>query len=164
VEHGMKGNTKILQYLNSVLKNELTAINQYFLHSRMFRNWGLERLGETEYKESIDEMKHADRLIARILFLEGLPNLQDLGKLLIGENVKECLQCDLKLEMATREVLKNAIAESESSADYVSREIFESILESEEEHIDFLETQLDLVARVGIENYCQSQIGKGAES
>jgi len=160
----MKGNTKILQYLNSVLKNELTAINQYFLHSRMFRNWGLERLGETEYKESIDEMKHADRLIARILFLEGLPNLQDLGKLLIGENVKECLQCDLKLEMAAREVLKNAIAESESSADYVSREIFESILESEEEHIDFLETQLDLVARVGIENYCQSQIGKGAES
>lgn len=160
----MKGNTKILQYLNSVLKNELTAINQYFLHSRMFRNWGLERLGETEYKESIDEMKHADRLIARILFLEGLPNLQDLGKLLIGENVKECLQCDLKLEMAAREVLKNAIAESESSADYVSREIFESILESEEEHIDFLETQLDLVARIGIENYCQSQIGKGAES
>jgi bacterioferritin len=160
----MKGNTKILQYLNSVLKNELTAINQYFLHSRMFRNWGLERLGETEYKESIDEMKHADRLIARILFLEGLPNLQDLGKLLIGENVKECLQCDLKLEMAARDVLKNAIAESESSADYISREIFESILESEEEHIDFLETQLDLVARIGIENYCQSQIGKGAES
>jgi bacterioferritin len=157
----MKGNPKILQFLNSVLKNELTAINQYFLHSRMFRNWGLERLGKTEYEESIDEMKHADRLIARILFLEGLPNLQDLGKLLIGESVKECLQCDLKLEMAAREVLKNAIAECESSADYISREIFESILESEEEHIDFLETQLDLIGRIGIENYCQSQIGKG---
>lgn len=131
----MKGNPKIVQYLNSVLKNELTAINQYFLHSRMFRNWGLERLGETEHSESIDEMKHADRLIARILFLEGLPNLQDLGKLLIGENIKECLQCDLKLEMAAREVLKNAIAESESSADYISREIFESILELSLIHI-----------------------------
>lgn len=160
----MKGNPKILQHLNAVLKNELTAINQYFLHSRMFRNWGLERLGETEYKESLDEMKHADRLIARILFLEGLPNLQDLGKLLIGENVKECLQCDLELEMAAREVLKNAIGDCESSADYISREIFEHILESEEEHIDFLETQLDLIGRIGIENYCQSQIGEGSES
>jgi bacterioferritin len=159
---GMKGNPKIVQYLNTVLKNELTAINQYFLHSRMFRNWGLERLGKIEHDESIDEMKHADRLIARILFLEGLPNLQDLGKLLIGENVKECLQGDLKLEMAGRETLKNAIAESESSADYVSREIFESILESEEEHIDFLETQLDLIDRIGIQNYCQSQMGAGS--
>lgn len=159
----MKGNPKILQHLNAVLKNELTAINQYFLHARMFRNWGLERLGEIEYSESVDEMKHADRLIARILFLDGLPNLQDLGKLLIGENVKECLQCDLKLEMAAREVLKTAIADCESSADYISREIFESILESEEEHIDFLETQLDLIGRIGIENYCQSQIGKGRE-
>ena len=160
----MKGNPKILQHLNAVLKNELTAINQYFLHSRMFRNWGLERLGETEYEESIDEMKHADRLIARILFLEGLPNLQDLGKLLIGENVKECLQCDLKLEMAAREVLKHAIADCESNADYISREIFEAILESEEEHIDFLETQLDLITRIGIENYCQSQIGQSQKS
>ena len=159
----MKGNPKILQFLNAVLKNELTAINQYFLHSRMFRNWGLERLGKTEYEESVDEMKHADRLIARVLFLEGLPNLQDLGKLLIGENVKECLQCDLKLEMTSREALKSAIAECESSADYISREIFESILESEEEHIDFLETQLDLINRIGIQNYCQSQIGEGKE-
>ncbi|HZT04984.1 MAG TPA: bacterioferritin [Steroidobacteraceae bacterium] len=156
----MKGNPKIVQFLNAVLKNELTAINQYFLHSRMFRNWGLERLGKTEYEESIDEMKHADRLMTRVLFLEGLPNLQDLGKLLIGENVKECLQCDLKLEMASREVLKSAIAECESTADYISREIFESILESEEEHIDFLETQLDLINRIGIQNYCQSQIGQ----
>ena len=160
----MKGNPKILQALNAVLKNELTAINQYFLHSRMFRNWGLERLGKTEYEESVDEMKHADRLIARVLFLDGLPNLQDLGKLLIGENVKECLQCDLKLEMSSRETLKSAIAECESSADYISREIFESILESEEEHIDFLETQLDLINRVGIQNYCQSQMGEGHES
>ena len=156
----MKGNPKIVQHLNAVLKNELTAINQYFLHSRMFRNWGLNRLGKAEYDESVDEMKHADSLIKRILFLEGLPNLQDLGKLLIGESVKECLECDLKLEMASREVLKDAIAESESSADYVSREIFESILESEEEHIDILETQLDLINRVGIENYSQSQIGE----
>jgi bacterioferritin len=159
----MKGNPKIVQLLNAVLKNELTAINQYFLHSRMFRNWGLERLGKTEYDESVDEMKHADRLITRVLFLEGLPNLQDLGKLLIGENVKECLQCDLKLEMASHEVLKSAIAECESTADYISREIFESILESEEEHIDFLETQLDLINRIGIQNYCQSQVGEGRE-
>jgi bacterioferritin len=156
----MKGNQKILHHLNAVLKNELTAINQYFLHSRMFRNWGLNRLGEIEYRESVDEMKHADRLIERILFLEGLPNLQDLGKLLVGENVKECLQCDLKLEMAAHAVLKTAIADSESSGDYVSREIFDAILESEEEHIDFLETQLDLIERIGNQNYCQSQIGE----
>jgi bacterioferritin len=159
----MQGDATVLDFLNQALKNELTSINQYFLHARMLDNWGMKRLGKIEYEESIDEMKHADRLVKRILFLEGLPNLQDLGKLLIGENVKECLQCDLKLEMAAREVLKNAIAESESSADYISREIFESILESEEEHIDFLETQLDLLGRIGIENYCQSQIGKGRE-
>jgi bacterioferritin len=156
----MKGDAKILRHLNVVLKNELTAINQYFLHARMFGNWGLHRLEDHEKSESCDEMKHADRLIERILFLEGLPNLQDLGKLLVGENVKECLECDLKLEMAARVELKAAIADSESLADYVSREIFESILESEEQHIDYLETQLDLIARIGIENYCQSQIQK----
>jgi bacterioferritin len=155
----MNGDPKILQHLNLVLKNELTAINQYFLHARMFGHWGLERLEALEKNESIDEMKHADKLIERILFLDGLPNLQDLGKLLIGENVKECLECDLKLEMAARVDLKAAVADCESLADYVSRELFESILGSEEEHIDFLETQLDLIARVGIENYCQFQIG-----
>ena len=155
----MKGDPKILQHLNLVLKNELTAINQYFLHARMFGHWGLERLEDLEKDESIDEMKHADRLIERILFLDGLPNLQDLGKLLIGENVKEALECDLKLEMAARVDLKAAIADSESLGDYVSRELFETILESEEEHIDYLETQLELLTRIGIENYCQSQIG-----
>ena len=155
----MKGDPKILQHLNLVLKNELTAINQYFLHARMFGHWGLEKLADTEKDESIDEMKHADGLIQRILFLDGLPNLQDLGKLLIGEDVKEALECDLKLEMAARVDLKAAIADSESLGDYVSRELFESILESEEEHVDYLETQLDLITRIGIENYCQSQIG-----
>jgi len=156
----VKGDAKILKHLNVVLKNELTAINQYFLHARMFGNWGLERLESLEKKESMDEMKHADRLIERILFLEGLPNLQDLGKLLIGENVQECLECDLKLETSARVELKSAIADSESSSDFVSRELFVSILESEEEHIDFLETQLDLIRRIGIENYCQEQIGE----
>jgi bacterioferritin len=154
----MKGDPKILQHLNIVLKNELTAINQYFLHARMFGHWGLKRLEEHEKDESIDEMKHADRLIQRILFLDGLPNLQDLGKLLIGENVQECLECDLKLEMAAHVELKAAIKDSESHGDFVSRELFESILESEEEHIDHLETQLDLIKRIGIENYCQSQL------
>ena len=159
----MKGDPAIIKHLNVALKNELTAINQYFLHARMFGNWGLERLEKHEQGESIDEMKHADALIKRILFLEGLPNLQDLGKLLLGENVKECLECDLKLEMAGRVDLKAAIADCEKAADYISRELFEDILESEEEHIDFIETQLDLIARVGLENYCQSQMKEGDE-
>ncbi len=159
----MKGEPKILRHLNVVLKNELTAINQYFLHARMFGNWGLERLEEYEKTESVDEMKHADRLIERMLFLDGLPNLQDLGKLLIGENVQECLECDLKQEMIAHVELKAAIVDSESVGDYVSRELFKSILESEEAHIDFLETQLDLIRRVGIENYCQSQMGEGTD-
>ncbi|MGE0581041.1 MAG: bacterioferritin [Steroidobacteraceae bacterium] len=157
----MKGDATIIRHLNAVLKNELTAINQYFLHARMFGNWGLTRLEQHEKDESIDEMKHADRLVKRILFLEGLPNLQDLGKLLLGEDVKECLECDLRLEVAGRADLKAAIADCEKAADYVSRELFEDILESEEEHIDFLETQLDLIGRIGIENYCQSQMGAG---
>ncbi|HEY6456893.1 MAG TPA: bacterioferritin [Steroidobacteraceae bacterium] len=159
----MKGDPQIIKHLNGVLKNELTAINQYFLHSRMFGNWGLSRLEAYEKDESIDEMKHADRLIKRVLFLDGLPNLQDLGKLLIGESIQECLECDLKLEVMAHQDLKAAIADSESHGDYVSRELFESILESEEEHIDYLETQLDLIKRMGIENYSQSQMGEGKE-
>ena len=158
----MKGDVKILQHLNTVLRNELTSINQYFLHSRMYGNWGLKRLRQHEYEESIDEMKHADRLIERILFLEGLPNLQDLGKLLIGENVPEMLECDLTLERMARADLKVAIADCEQGADYVSREIFKRILESEEDHIDWLETQLGLIQRVGLENYTQSQMEGGS--
>jgi bacterioferritin len=159
----MKGNADVIAHLNRVLRNELTAINQYFLHACMFDNWGFHRLAEHERHESLDEMKHADRLIERVLFLEGLPNLQDLDKLMIGENVKEALECDLALERRAHPMLREAIAHCESVADYVSRELFEDILESEERHIDFLETQLDLIADVGLQNYLQSQM-KSAKS
>lgn len=154
----MKGDAKVIDYLNRALTNELTAINQYFLHARMFENLGLGKLNEKEYHESIDEMKHADKLVRRILFLEGLPNLQDLGKLMIGEHTREMLECDLKLELDGLPLLREAIAHCETVSDYVTRELFEEILASEEEHVDWLETQLDLIDRVGLENYQQSMM------
>jgi bacterioferritin len=154
----MKGDPNVIRLLNAQLTNELTAINQYFLHARMYRHWGLEKLGKKEYEESIGEMKHADKLIDRILMLDALPNLQALHKLMIGESTQEMLECDLKLERGAQVTVKEGIAACEAAADYVSRDLFLMILEDTEEHIEWLETQLDLIVKVGIQNYLQSQI------
>jgi bacterioferritin len=160
----VKGDAKVLDFLNQALRNELTAINQYFLHARMLDNWGMKRLGKLEYEESIDEMKHADRLVKRILFLDGLPNLQDLGKLFIGEDVKEILQCDLRREMEAHPMYIAAIAHCENVKDYVTRELLVYIQKSEEEHIDFIEEQLGLIDKMGLPNYIQSATGELGEA
>ena len=154
----MKGDSTIIKLLNDQLTNELTAINQYFLHARMYKHWGFEKLGKKEYAESIGEMKHADQLIDRILMLDGLPNLQALHKLMVGENTPEMLDCDLQLEKISQQTVKDGIAACEAVRDYVSRELFQSILDDTEEHIDWLETQKDLISKIGLENYLQSQM------
>ncbi|MDP3857690.1 MAG: bacterioferritin [Stagnimonas sp.] len=156
----MQGDPQVIQHLQAQLKNELTAVNQYFLHYRILKHWGFGKLAKKEYEESIGEMKHADRLMERILVLEGLPNLQELGKLMVGENVPEILEGDLQLERAAQATVKDGIAHCEMVHDYVSREILEDILEDTEEHIDFLETQLDVLAKVGLQNYLQSHLGE----
>ncbi len=156
----MKGDAKVIELLNKALFNELTAINQYFLHAKMLKNWGLKELAEHEYHESIDEMKHADKLSDRILFLDGLPNFQALGKLKIGENPRELLQCDLALELEALPVLRDGIAHCEAVGDYTSRQLFADILDSEEEHIDWIETQLSLIERIGEPNYLAQQLDK----
>jgi bacterioferritin len=154
----MKGDNNIIRLLNAQLTNELSAINQYFLHARMYQHWGLEKIGKKEYEESIGEMKHADKLINRILMLEGLPNLQALHKLMIGENTPEMLQCDLNLEQMAQKTVKEGIAACETAGDYVSRQVFQDILDDTEEHIDWIETQVDLIAKIGLQNYLQSQM------
>jgi len=156
----MKGDAQVITHLQAQLKNELTAINQYFLHYRMYKHWGLDKLAKKEYEESMGEMKHADRLMDRILMLDSLPNLQDLGKLMIGENVPEALDCDLQTEMGAQATIKDGIAHCETVRDYVSRDLLQDILDDTEEHIDFLEIQIELVAKVGVQNYLQSQMGE----
>ena len=156
----MKGDPKAIEFMQAQLKNELTAINQYFLHYRMLKHWGFDKLAKKEYEESIGEMKHADQLMDRIFMLDGLPNLQDLDKLMVGEDVPEILACDLKLEQASQATIKDGIAHCESVRDYVSRDVLQSILDDTEEHIDFLETQIELIDKVGLQNYLQSQMGE----